>query len=167
MCLEQEIANWNGKSSDAIEAIYSQYANSKAFISNIIALSISEETQTGATWLLKRHLENGIKLNDKETALLFNHLPSLQHWEPRLHVLQSLPYLIIGKNEKLLVEMFLRNCLSDKNKFLRAWAYNGFYEISVQYPEYRKDTQEFFNMAMRDEAASVKARIRNIVKRGF
>ena len=63
--------------------------------------------------------------------------------------------------------MFLRNCLVDNNKFVRAWAYNGFYELAVQYPEYEKETKQFFEMAMRDEAPSVKSRIRNIMKKGF
>ncbi len=73
----------------------------------------------------------------------------------------------IAKGEKKKIEVFLRQCLTDGNKFVRAWAYNGFYEISVQYPEYKKETKLFFEMAMRDEAPSVKARIRNIMKKGF
>ncbi|VAW46017.1 hypothetical protein MNBD_GAMMA04-800, partial [hydrothermal vent metagenome] len=44
------------------------------------------------------------------------------------------------------------------------WAYNGFNELSVQYNEYRKETEAFFEMAMRDEAPSVRSRIRNILK---
>jgi len=62
------------------------------------------------------------------------------------------------------VEIFLRVCLLDNNKFVRAWAYKGFYELAVQYP---KETRQFFEMAMRDEAPSVKSRIRNIMKKGF
>jgi hypothetical protein len=61
--------------------------------------------------------------------------------------------------------LFLRTCLADENKFVRAWAYNGFYLLSQQYPEYQQETEQFFAMAMRDEAASVKARIRNILKK--
>jgi len=66
-----------------------------------------------------------------------------------------------------MVEAFLKKCLVDDNKFIRAWAYNGFYELSVQYPEHKDETKQFFEMAMRDEAPSVKSRIRNIMKKGF
>ena len=40
-------------------------------------------------------------------------------------------------------------------------AAQSLYEVSIQYPEYKKETKEFFEMALRDEAPSVKARIRN------
>jgi len=98
---------------------------------------------------------------------VFKLLPQFGHWETKLHILQCIPFLQIAKTEKKEVEAFLRKCLVDNNKFVRAWAYNGFYEISVQYPEYRNETKQFFDMAMRDEAPSVKARIRNIMKMGF
>ena len=55
----------------------------------------------------------------------------------------------------------------ENNKLVRAWAYNGFYEISRQYPEYKEETKKLFAMAMKDEAPSVKARIRNIMRTGF
>ncbi|WP_448250543.1 hypothetical protein [Thalassotalea agariperforans] len=62
---------------------------------------------------------------------------------------------------------FLIITLTDQNKFVRAWTYNGLYELSKQHPEYIKEAKQFFEMAMRDEAPSVKARIRNIMKKGF
>ncbi len=51
--------------------------------------------------------------------------------------------------------------------FLRAWSYNVFYELSMQYPEHKKETKKLFEMAMKDEAPSVKSRIKNIMKKGF
>jgi len=51
-----------------------------------------------------------------------------------------------------------------ENKFVRSWAYNGFYGLSRQYPEYIQETKQFFEVAMKDEAPSVKARIRNVTK---
>ncbi|MEW8322573.1 MAG: hypothetical protein AB2606_07985 [Candidatus Thiodiazotropha taylori] len=65
------------------------------------------------------------------------------------------------------VSAFLRECLTSSNKFVRAWSYNGFYELAIQHPQYQQETKVFFEMAMRDKAPSVKARIRNIMKRGF
>lgn len=167
MTLEKEIVSWDGKSPSDIDAIYTRHSNDDSFVSKIIEFSRQVDLQKGATWLLKRHLEDGQKSEANEVALLFNLLPKLEHWETKLHVLQCLPYMRIGKTEKNNVDEFLRKCLVDDNKFVRAWAYNGFYEISLQYPEYREETKQIFEMAMRDEAPSVKARIRNIVKKGF
>ncbi|MCP4400146.1 MAG: hypothetical protein GY801_22915 [bacterium] len=61
---------------------------------------------------------------------------------------------------------FLKACLVDRHKFVKAWAYNGLYELATQHREYTEETQQLFDMAMRDEATSVKARIRNIMKKG-
>ena len=94
-------------------------------------------------------------------------LQSLEHWESRLHVLQSIPYMPIPGTHKKKVETFLRECLVDDVKFVKAWAYSGFYELAVQYPEYQDEAEQFFEMAMRDQPASVRSRIRNIMKKGF
>ena len=167
MSLELEIGSWDGKSSSDIDAIYTRHCEEDSFVSKMIELSHKVDLQKGSTWLLKRHLEEGQKLEANKCAVLFKLLPKLKHWESMLHILQCLPYIKIGRAEVKNVEAFIRKCLTDDNKFVRAWAYNGFYEISIQYPEYREETKQFFEMAMRDEAPSVKARIRNIMKKGF
>ena len=164
MSIKNEIAKWDGKSSSDIKAIYGNYCNNQDFISTLIKCITEIALQNGATWLLKHHLENNSGQSDKEINKIFKLLPKLDHWEAKLHILQCLPYLTIHTKEKKGVETFLRKNLVDKNKFVRAWTYNGFYQLSLQHPEYHEETQQFLAMAMRDEAPSVKARIRNILK---
>jgi hypothetical protein len=65
------------------------------------------------------------------------------------------------------LERFVRIKLSDPNKFVRAWAYKGFYELAKAFPEYQTEASQFFEMAMRDEPASVKTRVGKILKQGF
>lgn len=167
MSFKQEIANWDGKSASAIAATYSRYSDDDTFVLKLIAFSLQTDLQKGATWLLKRYLESNRKLTASEIAALFKRLPELEQWEAKLHVLQCIPYMPIQASEKKNVEAFLRRCLVENNKLVRAWAYNGFYEISRQYPEYKEETKKLFATAMKDEAPSVKARIRNIMKAGF
>jgi len=167
MSVKTEIEQWDGKSANDISVIYERYCHDSLFISEIIALVGSITLQKGATWLLKRYLENENKIADGEILKIYENLRVIEQWESKLHILQCLPFIPITKQEKRKVEVFLRNCLVDSNKFVRAWAYNGFYELAVQYPEYEKETKQFFEMAMRDEAPSVKSRIRNIMKKGF
>ncbi|WP_286235611.1 hypothetical protein [Thalassotalea sediminis] len=71
----------------------------------------------------------------------------------------------ITNEESSNVYKFLRQTLTDQNNFVRAWSYNGFYELSRQHSMYKDETEQYFEMAMRDEAPSVKARIRNIMKK--
>ncbi|XOV90763.1 MAG: hypothetical protein ACFHX7_18450 [Pseudomonadota bacterium] len=161
------LENWDGKSSSDIVAIYHRFCQEKHFVPRIIELAQHKTLEKGATWLLKHHLENKHKLNAREIASVYKLAQELENWEARLHILQCVPYMPIGAVEKRGVELFLRDCLVDRNKFVRAWAYNGFYEMSLQYPEYTEETKKLCEMGMRDEAPSVKARIRNIMKNGF
>ncbi len=164
MCLQQDLNGWDGKSSSDIEKIHQRHRDSQRYSARLVELMRDENLQTGASWLLKRHLETGDKLALAEITALLTLLPDFGHWQTKLHILQCLPFFTIDKSVKPTVENFLRECLVDSNKFVRAWAYNGFNELSHQYPEYREETEEFLAMAMRDEAPSVKARIRNMVK---
>ena len=167
MSLEQAIRAWDGKSADAIESLSLRYRDETGFAAMVVELSADPELETGATWLLKRYLESGGRLSAPETAALFALAPGMQSWEAKLHLLQGLLYLRIEVADRDRLEAFLRSCLEDDNKFVRAWAYNGFYELARQYPNYRAETEELFEMAMRDEAASVRARVRNVIKQGW
>jgi len=167
MNIQDELAAWDGKSAHHIGKIYNNYNNKVVFLHNVIELMAQAKCQKAASWLLKHHLENDNKINLPETQSVFKLLHTLDHWESKLHVLQSLPFLNIPNDYKTALEHFLRDCLTQTNKFIRAWAYNGFYELAKQYPEYEEETRLFFDMAMRDEAPSVRARIRNIMKKGF
>ncbi len=167
MSLEQAIRAWDGKSADDIEAVYLRHEGQSDLVASLLELSSNPELETGATWLLKRHLERGGRLDAGAIADLFALAPGLQTWEARLHLLQGLLYLRIPESEQPRLEAFVRKCLADPNKFVRAWAYNGFYELARQYPQYRNEAAKLFEMAMRDEAASVKARVRNLLRQGF
>ena len=167
MNLKQKILSCHGKSVSDIDAILNRHKDDDSFVSDVIRLSKQKQLQKITIWLLKKYLENGRKIDVDDVSRLCNLLPELDGWETKLHILQCLPYMKIAKTENKIVVAFLRQCLTNTNKFVRAWAYNGFYTLSTQYPEYKEETKQFFEMAMRDEAPSVRARIRNIVKNGF
>ena len=165
MTLKRDLEEWDGKSSGDIRRIYAQYVDQASFSSNLIKLMKNVNTQKGATWLLKHYIENDNTLKQSQSNAVLNIADKLEAWESKLHLLQSLPYISISKFRKETVEHFIRACLTEKNKFVRAWAYNSFYLLAKQYPEYEHEMELFLEMAMRDEAPSVKARIRNILKK--
>lgn len=167
MSIEQALAVWDGKSADDIRAIYEFYLKEAKFIDSIVNLTKTESYQNGSTWLLKAWLEDGNRLDGHQIKAIYNCLDNLCRWEAKLHLLQSIPFMPIDHPEKKHVDRFLRLTLIDTNKFVRAWSYNGFYELAKQHPEYISEAKQFFDMAMRDEAPSVKARIRNIMKNDF
>ncbi len=167
MDLALDIANWDGKSADEIRAIYETYQGHKDFVSHSVKLLKQTKYQTGATWLLKRHLEQGRVLDAQAIKSIYNALSGLEHWQARLHVLQCVPRMPIPQSSRLRVEKFLRTCLIDDVKFVRAWAYFGFYELALQYPQHQKEAMQILELGLRDEPASVQARIRKALQSGF
>ena len=167
MSIEQEIMAWDGKSADDIRVVYKAYREQPGFADTIINLTDDEHYQKGATWLLKAWLESGNKLKKSQIAKIYGLLNKLRHWEAKLHLLQCIPFMPIETTDRKSIDTFLRATLTDANKFVRAWSYNGFYELAAQHPEYKEEVKKFFEMAMRVEAPSVKARIRIIMKKGF
>ena len=137
MNIQKDLENWDGKSVEDIRLVYSRYCNATAFTGDIINLLEVANCEKGSSWLLKHHLDMGQPLSPELTHKLFQTLYNLQHWESQLHILQSLENLKIEPAEKESVEGFIRTCLADKNNFVRAWAYHGFYVLSKQYSEYR------------------------------
>ena len=167
MGLEKDILLWDGKSAEDIGAIFNAHKNKPGFTKAIVDALESLTLQKGASWLLKAWFEAGGKLEKEHILSVYTQLNNLDSWEAKVHILQCMPYMPVAKKVLKNVDAFLRFTLTDTNKFVRAWSYNGFYELACQYPEYRAEANQFFDMAMKDEAASVKARIRNILKKGY
>jgi hypothetical protein len=175
MTIKAALLSWDTKSAEDIEGIYQDF-----FLTSATDLDIEIETllkllkddsgnktdrlQQGASWLIKHHLQLGQAIKDGFSDALLDGLVALRPWQAKLHLLQCFPYLTFTEQYKAQVEHFLRQCLMDKNKFVRAWAYSGFHDLSLQYPEYSAEVKNFIEQAMKDEAPSVKARLRNMLK---
>lgn len=164
MNIDKAIGDWDGKSKDQIETIYMRYVDHKQFIPSIINACDVEALQKGSTWLLKRYLEKGRTLSKTQTHKFISSLDLLRHWESVLHALQCLQYLKISNQDLNVVETFLRSKLEHKNKFVRAWTYSSLYDLSIQFEEFQQEVLTLLETAMKDEAPSVKARIRSITK---
>ena len=149
-----------------LEEVYLNYYQTDDFIITLIRSLSNPKQQKHASWLLKKHLESGFKPDAAQASEIYAQLSQLSDWAARLHLLQCIPLTSISEHDKQAIDIFLRTCLTDNNKFIRAWSYSGFYELAVQHPEYRDEVEKFFQMALRDEAPSIKARIRNIMKTG-
>jgi len=167
MNIESDILHWDGKSADDIRAIHNQYRGDKNYIIQLTEIISNKELRTGATWLLKVAFESGAVMSKEDAHRIIDNLGELDFWQQKLHILQIFEFIPIGVEQKSSVERFLRVCLSDDNKLVRAWAYSGFYYLARQHQEFRKEAMQFFEMALRDEAASVKARVNKLRQIGF
>lgn len=162
LSLQSEIEAWDQKSAEDIRRIYDAYCQNANCISSFIKLLSEKQSSSGASWCLKARLEDGAVLSAAQSKAIAACLLNLSDWQSKLHILQCFQHLKLTVQSKKPCEAFIREALIDKNKFLRAWAYHGFHTLAAAFPEYKDEFSKIVSIAMRDEAPSVKARIRNL-----
>lgn len=163
-CLADALQEWDGKSVEDILETYEQFHKEDGFVLTLFQSLSSESTQSAASWLIKYYLESGNHIVEVMLPLLYEHLGALKTWESRLHVLQILPKIYIPEEYVGQLERFVRASLEDQNKFVRAWAYQGLYELAQVDARYKQTATVLFEKALLDEAPSVKARVRKCLK---
>ncbi|WP_422364940.1 hypothetical protein [Pelagibius sp.] len=172
MDLETEIAAYDGRHKDVLEAIAARLPPGGGAVRDLTALARRDDAklQAGATWLLKHFLESGqeqgVTFSAQQSGALLALLGEVSHWEARLHLLQILPALTLPEERKAALYRLLTGSdyLQASNKFVRAWTYNALAILATRFPELRKTVAPLLISAQEDEAASVRARLRRVMK---
>lgn len=164
MSLEDDIKQWDGKSKSDISDVYLRYAAADGFLNELLKIAIDPNCSEGATWLIKHALEQKVELNDDQINSFCELIEGALPWQSILHILQILPSIIVPKEHKHQMMAFVRDNTEHENKFVRAWAYNGLYELANTYPEYRDGLSIVFDAAEETEPGAINARIRNVKK---
>lgn len=164
MTLSDEIGLWDGKTVAIIDDIFNRYRDQPTFLDELVNGLADPQLQRGGSWLLKKALEEKQALSSAQVEQIYMVLDQLDHWETKLHILQSMDKLPIPSEQAATVEAFLQRCLNDKKKFVKAWAYNGYHLLGRQHPIYQTEADALLQKGLLEESASVKARIRNILK---
>lgn len=173
MDLKTTLLKWDRKNTDILSEWYARNKDTSGVVDQLISHLTDIPCQEAASWLLKYHIEQQPKkqrnstLSKAQMAQIFSALNAFKSWQTQLHFLQILPYLEIPQEHCPSLEYFVRQHISGNNKFVKAWAYNGFYLLACQYPEYQAEVLSFLQMAMEDEAPSIKARVRKALAQGF
>lgn len=167
MALKQALLLCDPSSADELTGVYQHFSDLKHFEKHLVACLVENDSHRAASWVLKHHLEQGFLLSDKHTKTVLLAYLDMEHWEARLHILQSIGFLMIPDALTNALYSQLRHQLSDKNKFIRAWTYNALHELAQQQADFQNDVNELLKIAMKEEAPSVTARIRKILKTGL
>ena len=121
-------------------AWYAQFCDEQAFVEQIVNLLADSETQVASSWLVKAWLEDnkkrqgkGLALSQGDNRTLLMHLSSQQHWQSKLHLLQIFEYLRFEPQHEKQILAFVRACMEEQNKFVRAWAYHGYFYLARQF----------------------------------
>ena len=155
---------WDGSSVGHLHGLYHYYEAHPRFLTLLAGELGQEKTGRPSSWLLKHHFEANREVPEEIARIVFSRLEKLNHWEEKLHILQCFQYLPLEAADRNQLVLFIENCLTEKNKFVRAWAYNGYFLLAQMYPDMQSDMTDLLGKALEEEAASVKARIRALLK---
>ena len=166
MKLADAIRNFDGKHIEPLEAVASELLTDEGGVDALLVLSHSDDvkTQTAATWILKWLYEQQVTFTKPQTQEVLRLLREVTSWVAKLHLLQILDGLVIPPRNGNGLRKTLDLHVSDENKLLRAWAYNGLFVLGDQISRFREDVAALLSQAEDDPAASVRARVRQIRK---
>jgi hypothetical protein len=155
---------WDGRDTRPLRDLADGLPATPGHAGELITLASRSEPglPEGATWVLKRWLEQGHsfdrRLSGRLAALLDRELP----WAAALHVLQSLPRIDLTPKRWRDLEPALEAHRRSPRAIVRAWAFNGLALLAGREPRLRRRVRALLDAALVDEAPSVKARIRNV-----
>ncbi|HRP55613.1 hypothetical protein [Agriterribacter sp.] len=157
--LIDKLKSWDGVYIEYVTKLYDENAVNAHFFEDLVAISNNEQDlQKVTTWLIKHHYDNGNTLPNSLTEKLLSTCLTIENWEAKLHILQIFHHFKLTKTSIPVLEHFLQNCLTDKNKFVKAWAYNGLYELTKYIPELKNELKFICERAMGTESASMRTK---------
>jgi len=162
--LKNKLKLWDGVHIEYLTELYGVNSSSLDFFESLVTICVNEQDlQKPATWLIKHHYDNGQTLPESLTERLLTTCKSVENWEAKLHLLQLLPHFQLTDKSIIITEDFARKCLADNNKFVRAWAYNGLYELTKYIPELKTELEFICQRGMETESAAIKSKVRKII----
>ena len=163
--LKQELTIYDGKSVTVVSEISARRRDDKKFISHLIQLIDAPENNvsTGATWLIKNHLDDGGNLTPAQTAALVERTTNTDNWAAQLHLCQTFGRLEITESYAKKLLPWLTPLLSHKRPFLRAWSLDALCSLAQRHEYFSEKAKAALKAAADDSAASVRARARNIL----
>jgi len=159
--LKNHLTAWDGKHVAYLSVFYKELHNTDSFIVNIITLYIeNQDLEKATTWLLKYHYDIHNKLIKKQIDTVIS---KVNHWESQLHILQLIPKFKIDRKQAENSVGFVTKALDSDKKFVRAAAYEAYFEVVKLIPELVNEFKQRCELALRRESASVQVKIRRIL----
>ncbi|QDU73118.1 hypothetical protein Pan97_00850 [Bremerella volcania] len=160
------LRKFDGKHTDVLEQLAARVPRDQESLAQLLAAAEHDDKaiQVAATWLLKRWSDESEPLVESCAADLIALLRISSYWEVQLHLLQILSVVSLPRGSIAALKKVLPDLASDENKLVRAWTCSVFAAIGDCQPRFQKDALEVLSRAEEDEAASVRARVRQIRK---
>ena len=167
MDLIEGLEEFDGKRTAVLERIDAGLERDERSLARLLDASRDgrEDFQTGATWLLKRWHDEDERVIEDAAPSLVAVLEVVTSWGAQLHLLQILADLEVPEDACAALTRLLPGCLESENKFVRAWSLSVLASLGDQHVELRDGVLDVLDGADGDEAASVRARLRQLRKR--
>lgn len=164
--IEDRLLEWDGKHTNYLKNIYQTNMHAASFIQNIIAIYASNDaTENATTWLIKHFCDKGEILDNEQIGRIFQKIGKLKHWGSQLHLLQTIPQLNLSKPLITPIEPFLKKSLSSNRTFVRAAAFEAYFEVIKFFPELKNEFKLTCEDALEKESASVQVKLKRILKK--
>lgn len=155
---------YDGKATTILGEARAAFGGEPDFLDTLIDLAADEtwEVSSGATWLLRQHLEEGGQFTAAQTAQLVIAMTGLAHWSALLHFCQSVRQLELDGGQAQEIADWLALLHDHKRPFVRAWALDAVVSLGRRFEALRPIARGALAKAGSDTAASVRARARNL-----
>lgn len=166
MGIHLELSRFDGRSKAVLEEIAVGFPPDEETMGHLVSISADPDgaMQSGATWLLRRHLDAGATLTREQTARLIDTLPDVSDGFARLHLCQLMGRLELDDESAARAVTFVERCLESDHTFVRAWAPDAYWRIAREHDVYRPAARSAVEAALSDPKASVRARARKILE---
>ncbi|WP_425397554.1 hypothetical protein [Aeoliella sp.] len=160
------LESFDGKHAEPLVELADGTPASEANIQKLLALAEHDQAlvRAGATWVLKRWHDRGVNFSANAVATMVRLLGQETEWGSQLHLVQMLTILEIPKASARKLKAEAAKLAHSENKFVRAWATSALANLADQHPAYRHAALKVFAEVEQDAAASVKARVRKVLK---
>ncbi len=164
--LTKKLSQWDKKHTDHLKEIYQNYQGNSDFLDTIIDLYTDcGDLEHSTTWIIKHYVDNGKKLSLTQTDKILSKISRLDFWESKLHILQITPQIDLTLKNAELIEPSVNSMMKSDKKFVKAAAYEAYYEIVKLIPELKNEFTILCEHALETESASIKSKVKRILNR--
>ena len=169
--LRARLEDYDGTHTDVLEAIVADFGAAPDGVppeawNEVVDLAGDPEGRiaAGATWLVRRWVEEGRRPTTGTLRHLADRLGDVTDKWARLHLVQALPSIPLPGELVPAWARFCRPGLAAKAPFLRAWSVNALVHLASLDPGLAPEARAALESALSDPKASVRARARKILE---
>jgi len=164
--LRAALLEFDGKALSYLSETRVRFRDCPDYLEQLVALAgdRTAHIDSGATWLLKDHFEQGGNLNVTLVEPFLQHLIAAPSWSAALHILQSVQHLDLSRIDALETFATVSTYTEHARPFLRAWAVDAMWRVAGEIPDLHARARQAIEKALQDPAASVRARARQLEK---